>query len=83
MKRWIIPLQTKFLPVFFGIIILGGCNNDESADPPDPASINKTSGDNLADGNNQSLYIFTVDVNGSNNCSGNCLDLWPVFTKKM
>jgi predicted lipoprotein with Yx(FWY)xxD motif len=79
MKNWIIPLQTKVFAIILGIVILGGCNNDENTDPPDPASINKTSADYLVDGNNQSLYIFTLDVNGSNNCSGNCLDLWPVF----
>ncbi len=79
MKKWIIPLQTKVLAIILGILILGGCNDDENTDPPDLESINKTSGDYLVDGNNQSLYIFTLDVNGSNNCSGNCLDLWPVF----
>jgi predicted lipoprotein with Yx(FWY)xxD motif len=60
-------------------MIFTGCNNDENIPPVPQASINKSSGDYLVDGNNQTLYIFTLDVTGTNNCSGGCLDLWPIF----
>ena len=69
----------NIFPVVVGIVLLIGCNEKDNVEPNESASINMSSGDYLVDGNNRSLYIFTLDVDGLNNCSGNCIDLWPVF----
>ncbi len=39
------------------------------------------SGDHLADGEGRSLYLFTVDTQGSgaSNCDPDCLENWPIF----
>jgi uncharacterized surface protein with fasciclin (FAS1) repeats/predicted lipoprotein with Yx(FWY)xxD motif len=33
----------------------------------------------FADANGRSLYYFSRDVNGDNNCSGGCANNWPIF----
>jgi predicted lipoprotein with Yx(FWY)xxD motif len=41
---------------------------------------NATLGTYLADKNGRSLYFFSDDANGQNNCSGGCATLWPVYS---
>ncbi|MGD1843381.1 MAG: hypothetical protein ACFB0B_21180 [Thermonemataceae bacterium] len=38
-----------------------------------------TFGNILTDAAGNTLYFFTRDVNGQNNCSGGCAGAWPVF----
>jgi len=38
-----------------------------------------TLGNYLTDKNGYALYFFSNDVNGTNNCTGGCTAIWPVF----
>ena len=78
MKKIINHLSIVFL--IFGMSFFMTCKNDDDPNPViEPASINLSSNEYLVDGNNQTLYIFTRDVSGTNNCSGGCIDFWPAF----
>jgi predicted lipoprotein with Yx(FWY)xxD motif len=48
-----------------------------------PASIrvatNPTFGTIITDSKGRSLYFFTRDANGTNNCTGGCVNRWPIF----
>jgi len=38
-----------------------------------------TLGNFLVDGKGMTLYFYTLDVNGQSNCTGGCLDEWPIY----
>jgi len=63
-------LSTK--PFILVILALFGCEKDEINGSKILASINWSSQDFLVDGNGQALYIFALDVDGSNNCNALC-----------
>lgn len=67
-------------------IIAAGCgldSNNEDEDQPDPVQVTTTDtqdhGTVLSDGDGNVLYFFTRDVGGESNCTGECLQNWPVF----
>jgi len=77
MKKMINQLSVFLLFFAVGSMIVMSCKKEEEIVPPIvPPGINLSSGAYLVDGNNQTLYIFTRDVDGSNNCSGGCEDKW-------
>jgi len=39
-----------------------------------------TLGAYLADKDDKSLYFFSNDANGKNNCTGGCVSAWPIFS---
>ena len=41
---------------------------------------NATLGNYLADQNGHTLYFFSNDANGQNNCPGGCAVTWPAFS---
>jgi predicted lipoprotein with Yx(FWY)xxD motif len=56
--------------------------NDDDEDtvlPKIQLSTNATLGSYLTDSTGRTLYVFTRDVAGTNNCTGGCANLWPVF----
>lgn len=80
MKKLIYQLESTLLLLCIFSIVFTSCKKEGDPEPPiEPAKINLSSEDYLVDGNNQTLYIFTRDVDGTNNCSGGCADLWPIF----
>ena len=80
MKKVKYQLSTTLLFFVIVSVVFTNCKKEDDPEPPiEPASVNLSSGDYLVDGNNQTLYIFTRDVKGTNNCTGGCADIWPVF----
>lgn len=75
--------QRKLLPLLLVLLYVGitGCSDDD-----DPINIgrvdlqnNSTLGNYLVDGNGKTLYFFTKDVAGESQCTGGCLNDWPVY----
>lgn len=67
-------------------LVLNGCNKkgDDAAPATPPPAIqlasDATLGSFLTDGQGNTLYYFTLDVTGSNNCgTAACAAQWPVF----
>jgi len=65
------------------MLTLVGCDK-ESAPPPAPVQHVKlqnsaTLGNYLTDKDGNTLYYFSNDFNGENNCLGGCAALWPEF----
>jgi predicted lipoprotein with Yx(FWY)xxD motif len=60
-----------------------GCNSskDETATPSPTIRLenNATLGPHLADGQGNTLYYFSRDLAGTNNCTGGCAAIWPLF----
>jgi len=40
---------------------------------------NTSDGQYLADGNSKPLYTYSADTTGVSNCTGSCLDDWPLY----
>jgi predicted lipoprotein with Yx(FWY)xxD motif len=65
----------------------GGNGGDTTTYPTQPQkpdttvklAQNGTFGSILTDSTGKSLYFFATDANGSSNCTGGCLAVWPVF----
>lgn len=73
-------LSTTMLLVVLISLTLTSCKKEDDPEPPiEPTSISLSAGEYLVDGNNQTLYFFTRDVDGKNNCSGGCVDFWPAY----
>jgi predicted lipoprotein with Yx(FWY)xxD motif len=80
MKMMSKQLSNVFLVIAFFSLVLTYCKNEDGPQPSnEPASINISPGGYLVDGNNQTLYIFTRDVDGTNNCTDGCTALWPIY----
>ncbi len=64
-------------------LLLSSCKKDETAAAPAPAvqlHSDATLGSFLTDSQGNTLYYFTLDVTGSNNCgTAACDSEWPVF----
>ncbi|WP_245625580.1 hypothetical protein [Flagellimonas eckloniae] len=81
----------KFFLSIYALLLLVGCTSDDSYgdDPGDdnPApeenavrlSSDATFGNILTNSEGFTLYFFAPDSNGESNCSGGCIDAWPVF----
>jgi len=72
-----------FLLLIFCSYVLFSCDDK---DDPAPAAVAKVKlrtdaqlGPILTDAEGRTLYSFANDFNTSNNCSGGCAALWPVF----
>lgn len=57
------------------------CSDDDPAINIGEVSLqtNATLGNFLVDGKGMTLYFFTLDVNGQSNCTGGCLNAWPIY----
>ena len=68
-----------------GIVALSACgskNNNPDTPAPKPVvqiSASATVGNHITDVDGNSLYYFSNDFNGSNNCSGGCAAVWPIY----
>jgi len=65
------------------ILNLSGCNkSDSTPDKPAPLitlATSATLGSYLVDKDNRTLYYFSNDFLGQNNCAGGCEALWPYY----
>jgi predicted lipoprotein with Yx(FWY)xxD motif len=59
----------------------GSKNNSDNPAPKPVVQLSNsaTLGSYLTDGSGNTLYYFSNDFNGSNNCSGGCAAVWPVY----
>jgi predicted lipoprotein with Yx(FWY)xxD motif len=87
-KQLITIPQTLCTVVAMGMLALvsQACQKDNAA-PAGPAANIATRQDAklgtlLADGSGKTLYMFAKDVDGSSQCTGGCIDTWPVFYEK-
>lgn len=82
--------KIQFLLIFVAVIATGfvftRCENKTEVivDPiVDPIVIklatSATLGSYLTDKDGNTLYFFSSDANGANNCTGGCITAWPVF----
>ena len=69
-----------------GIVIFSACGGNDNNNPDKPApkpvvqlSTSATLGNHITDVDGNSLYYFSNDFNGANNCSGGCAAVWPVY----
>ncbi|NLR59471.1 hypothetical protein HGH93_15250 [Chitinophaga polysaccharea] len=68
-----------------GIVALSACgskNNNPDTPAPKPVvqiSASATVGNHITDVDGNSLYYFSNDFNGSNNCTGGCAAVWPIY----
>ncbi len=68
-------------------VLMAGCKKSDDSVTPDPEPMiqlatSATLGQYLADSAGNTLYFFTRDVDGTNNCtSGNCQAAWPIYHK--
>ena len=74
---------SAFLLVMFSACFLPSCDNKDDEPPMSQAKVQLRAdaqlGTILTDASNRTLYSFANDFNGENNCTGGCLNLWPVF----
>lgn len=69
----------------FAIVIAistASCKNEPATTLPQTdihLDSNATVGKYLVDKDGRTLYYFSNDVNGSSNCTGGCLTVWPIF----
>ena len=65
------------------IAALSGCDQENpTIVSPDLAVKPSALGNVLTGENGKTLYFFAADVAGDANCSGGCIDTWPVFYKE-
>jgi predicted lipoprotein with Yx(FWY)xxD motif len=63
----------------------GGCQKSNSSDPtpaptPTVAMANDAvAGPHMVDAAGNTLYYFARDLSGTNNCTGGCASVWPIF----
>jgi predicted lipoprotein with Yx(FWY)xxD motif len=77
----------KLFKIGLGIALLvmniAGCKKSDSTPPTPVAEVSiassATLGSYLVDKDNRTLYYFSNDFNGQNNCAGGCEALWPYF----
>ena len=79
-KRSIMGLGI-LLPI---LIVSNSCSKNDTNTPPPPAKTvqlktSATLGNYLTDKDGRTLYYFSNDANGQNNCSGGCAAVWPIF----
>ncbi|MEN7550940.1 hypothetical protein AAG747_23670 [Rapidithrix thailandica] len=77
----------KLCMIAWGITLslsMSSCKDDDDTAPEDRASRvqlkpDATHGTILTDGNGVTLYVFSPDVTGESECTGGCLDRWPIY----
>lgn len=65
-----------------GLWTITGCDQDDNIPEKKPSvqtSTHATLGAHLTDSLGNSLYMFANDFDGKTNCTGGCLNLWPVY----
>lgn len=69
-----------------GIVTFSACGGNDNNNPDQPApkpvvqlTSSATLGNHITDVDGNSLYYFSNDFNGANNCSGGCAAVWPVY----
>ncbi|QNF35510.1 hypothetical protein HUW51_23400 [Adhaeribacter swui] len=86
MLKHVFRNRLRLLVPFF-LLFLISCSDDDSNNTPDPPADttqiklqNSASlGSYLVDKDGRTLYYFSNDANGQNNCAGGCEALWPYF----
>lgn len=64
---------------------LGACQKTDNAVAPAPATPtiqllpDAVVGPHMADSVGNTVYYFTRDLSGTNNCTGGCASVWPIF----
>jgi predicted lipoprotein with Yx(FWY)xxD motif len=66
--------------LFFLNFLTTACKTEEQLPSVDVTIKDSSLGKILTDGYGKTLYFFTKDVAGTSNCSGGCLDAWPIFS---
>ncbi|MFN8354266.1 MAG: hypothetical protein U0Y10_07470 [Spirosomataceae bacterium] len=61
------------------LVSAAGCKDENTGPSFDIGLQETTLGKVLADGTGKTLYFFTKDVTGTSQCTGGCLDNWPLF----
>lgn len=80
--------QTLRMIAALGLIALAtqACKKDDDSAPTPGANISVRQdaklGSLLTDGQGNTLYLFSKDVDGNSACSGGCADVWPIFYEK-
>lgn len=78
-------LKTSLLTaiVFACILLAPACTHDKITPPASQPSVqlksSATLGTYLTDSLGYSLYYFSNDFDGNSNCTGGCLDVWPIY----
>lgn len=78
-------LVSAFVSGVLLIFIAVGCNKDDDNAATQPAAkdvnlaTNPALGSILTDKDGRTLYYFANDATSTNNCTGNCELIWPVF----
>ena len=68
------------LMVTFGMFI-ASCSKTETVDPFEiKLNTSASLGSYLTDKAGNTLYFFSMDANGLNNCTGGCTTAWPIFS---
>ena len=74
------PKSGRLLVCIIGLFMsMTACQDEISAPVPTVSLTTTTLGAVLTGATGRSLYFFASDVNGQANCTGNCLNTWPVF----
>jgi len=72
-----------FILLIAGGLMLTQCTSSNNGPAASPYLIKLTSsatlGNYLTDKDGNTLYFFSDDANGANNCTGGCTAAWPVF----
>lgn len=63
------------------LLFAWGCDDDDDPGITEEIKLQTSStlGEYLVDKDGRTLYYFSNDFNGQNNCAGNCEALWPYF----
>jgi predicted lipoprotein with Yx(FWY)xxD motif len=78
-------MKRNFLSLISVLLVVMGfafsqCQKTETADPyVIKLATSTTLGSYLTDKDGNTLYFFSMDANGANNCTGGCTTAWPVF----
>ena len=77
-KKYI--FENFILLLVFGLLMTA-CEKEETVDPFDiKLATSTTLGTYLTDKAGNTLYFFSLDANGLNNCTGGCTTAWPIFS---
>lgn len=86
-KRLCTQKITRTLLLLISVSLLGfGCNlgSSDNNDQPEQTIVTVTQTDShgqvISDNLGNVVYFFTRDVTGESNCSGDCINTWPVLT---
>jgi predicted lipoprotein with Yx(FWY)xxD motif len=79
-------MKSTFYLFLLSLLVIVSCSEDDppisEPQPEDPMvmlSNDQGFGSILTDENGNTLYFFSRDAGNESNCSGSCIDNWPVF----